>query len=181
MLRLSDLPVYMVGERPVDAEKVFLATAVLIHLLKYQIEWDADARGWSDDPGGLRHLYQLDPARQERDRLAYRVALDLIREIMEDTVSPDRTMGWNPDIRADLDRLIAPGVENTVIERMKRRTRLFGLAADNKPQEALRFGGVKVELTSFDFYGWAPPPEFKRGDYARLVWANVFARADVAN
>ena len=181
MLRLSDLPVYMVGERPVDAEKVFLATAVLIHLLKYQIEWDADARGWSDDPGGLRHLYQLDPARQERDRLAYRVALDLIREIMEDTVSPDQTMGWNPAIRADLDRLIAPGVENTVIERMKRRTRLFGLAADNKPQEALRFGGVKVELTSFDFYGWAPPPEFKRGDYARLVWANVFARADVAN
>ncbi len=180
VLRLSDLPVYMVGGQPVDAEKVFLATAVLIHLLQYQIEWDADARGWSDDPGGLRHLYQLDPARQERDRLAYRLALDLIREIMVDMVSPDRTMGWSPNIRADLDKLIAPGVESAVIERMKRRTRLFGLAADNAPQEALRFGQVKVELTSFDFYGWMPPPEFKRGDYARLVWANVFARAGAA-
>lgn len=181
VLRLSDLPVYLVGGQPIDAEKVFLATAVLIHLLKYQIDWNSDARGWSDDPGGLRRLYQLDPARQERDRLAYAQALDLIRDIMVDMVSPDRTLGWNPDIRADLDKLIAPGVENTVIERMKRRTRLFGLAAENAPQEALRFGRVKAELTSFDFYGWTPPPEFKRGDYARLVWANVFARAGTAS
>ncbi|MGQ9897133.1 MAG: hypothetical protein ACUVR8_06210 [Acidobacteriota bacterium] len=180
-LRLSDLPVYLVGGQPVEAEKVFLSTSVLIHLLKYQIEWEADARGWSDDPGGLRQLYLLDPLRQERDRQAYNLALDLIRDMMVDMISPDRTLGWNVGIRADLDKLIAPGAERTVIERMKRRTRLFGLAADNVPQEALRFGQVKVELTSFDFYGWTPPPEFKRGDYARLVWANVFARAGVAS
>ncbi|MCS7079587.1 MAG: hypothetical protein NZ585_05990 [Chloracidobacterium sp.] len=176
-LRLCDLPIYTVNGRPVDAEKVFLATAVLVHLLKYQIDWDADARGWSDDPGGLRRLYQLDPTRQERDRLAYQTALDLIRDTMVDMVSPDRTLGWSPDIRADLDKLIAPGAERAVIERMKRRTRLFGLAADNTPQEALRFGQSAVALTSFDFYGWTPPPGFKRGDYARLVWAEVFARA----
>ncbi|OYT73207.1 MAG: hypothetical protein CFK52_02790 [Chloracidobacterium sp. CP2_5A] len=176
-LRLADLPVYAVNGQPVDAEKVFLATATLIHLLKYQIDWSSDARGWSADPGGLRRLYQLDPTRQERDRVAYQTALDFIRDIMADMVSPDRTLGWSAGIRSDLDKLIGPGAESAVIERMKRRPRLFGLAADNAPQEPLRFGNAAVELTSFDFYSWTPPPEFTRGDYARLVWAQVFAKA----
>ncbi|MFQ3639474.1 MAG: hypothetical protein SNJ62_05630 [Chloracidobacterium sp.] len=180
LLRLSDVPIYSVAGQPVDAEKVFLATAVMIHLLKYQIDWRSDARGWSDDPGGLRQLYQLDPGRQKRDHLAYDTMLALIRDIMVDMISPDRTLGWDAEIRAGLDKLIAPGAETGVIERMKRRTRFLGLSADNKPQEALRFGQVAVELTSFDFYGWTPRPEFKRGDYARLVWQNVFDKASTA-
>ncbi|HNJ43679.1 MAG TPA: hypothetical protein PKZ53_24570, partial [Acidobacteriota bacterium] len=75
-LRLSDLPCYKVNEQVVDPEKVVLATSLLIHLLKHQIQWGHDAQGWDSDPGGLRKVYEMSPDRQRADRVGYETALN---------------------------------------------------------------------------------------------------------
>jgi hypothetical protein len=71
-MTLRDLPCYTVGEDEIDPEKVYLATAVMHHLVTKQIPWHLPAKGFPKEIERLRKIYQDNEFRKVDDITAFK-------------------------------------------------------------------------------------------------------------
>jgi hypothetical protein len=176
-MRLNQLPTYRLNAidlaDEIDAERVFLATSVLYHLLLHEIPWDVPAGSWPDSIKGLREVYENNQTKQDADRAHFARALDLMAKAMMALLHPTETLGWDGNDAAQITRYLSDDAStiNEVREEMaKRRFR-------NEPQGALTLGRSALKLMAMDFGRWFRTDQpYTRGDYLRQVWSETFAR-----
>ncbi len=172
-MSLRELPSYYLGESEVDAEKVFLTTAVMIHLLRHQVPWDKRAKEWGKEIEGLRRVYEKSEAKKDEDRAFYESAANLMTSFLMSTLDPRATVGWSGEDAARLWNFLSNDAAhvNDITSRLAKK--FIG----NEPKGSLELGNSMIKLTTFDFGKWSPPgDQFSRGEYLRLVWSNLFAR-----
>jgi hypothetical protein len=172
-LNLRALPSYQVGATEIDAEKVFLTTAVLIHLLRHQVPWDKRAKEWGKEIEGLRRLYEKNEAKKEEDRGFYESAANLMTSFLLSTLDPRVAIGWSGEDAARLWTFLSnePEHVNEVTGRLAKKF------MSNEPKGSLELGDSMVKLTTFDFGKWCPAGEqFTRGEFLRFAWSNLYAR-----
>lgn len=174
-LSLGQLPQYKLGPSgdEIDPEKVFLATAVMHHLLVHQIPWADRARAWNNIEG-LRALYAEDEARKEGDRAAYFEAARLITVSMQRLLDPQTTLGWNGEDARQLWNYLSadPRAVKEVGGRMGKKF------MSKEPKGAQTLGRSSLKVSTFEFGEWSPPGnQFGRGSYLRHVWSQLYDRA----
>lgn len=174
-LSLSQLPKYKLEQSgdEIDPEKVFLATAVMHHLLVQQIPWAGRAKSWNNIEG-LRALYAEDEARKETDRAAYFEAARLITISVQRLLDPQTTLGWNGEDARQLWNYLSadPRAVKDVGGRMGKK--FMGKEAKG----AQTLGRSSLKVSTFEFGEWSPPgDQFGRGDYLRHIWSQLYTRA----
>ena len=175
-MRLRHLPKYRLGAAgggdEIDPEKVFLATAVMRHLLLHQIRWDVPAKNWAGIEQ-LRHIYMGNEKKQEDDQELYSRALELMAGAMLSVIAPNQTIGWDGTDTARISEYLSgdPTKINEISGRMAKRF------MRGEPTGALDLGNSLVKLTTVEFGKWFPTgTQFSRGEYLRYVWSQVFTR-----
>ena len=174
-LNLGEMPTYRVGDAEVDAEKIFLTTAVLVHLLKHQVPWDKRAKEWGKEIEGLRQLYQGNEARKEEDRARYENAANIITTFLMSTLDPRQTIGWSGTDATRLWTYLSsePSYVADVTARLAKKF------MSSEPKGALELGESSIKLTTFDFGKWCPAgDQFSRGEYLRHAWSQLFSRCN---
>jgi hypothetical protein len=173
-MHLYDLPSY--GNDKIDAERVFLATAFLVHFLQYEIPWNIPAKRWS----GLEHLRSqyLDrngEDRKQSDAGAYNEAGRLMIKSLKSLVDPAMTIGWHPSVVNSLERLVS----EESVEKMEKRG-----SFENYPKGSLDLGRSSVIATALDVGKWYPEAQVQpvsRGEYMRCIWDEAYKRVKSSN
>jgi hypothetical protein len=176
-MNLRQLPPYKLspndGADEIDPERVFLASAVLRHLLLHQIPWDARAKGWSGIEG-LRNLYKDNESKKIADRTHYNIAANLLTSFMVSLLDPRMTVGWSGTDAAKLHELLSDTPE-VVKETGAQLAKKFGFSKEAKG--TLSLGNSSVKVSTVEFGEWCPPiGQFTRGEYLRFVWSQLFTR-----
>lgn len=180
-MRLRQLPVYRLsrndGGDEIDPEKVFLATAVLHHLLLHQIPWDKEAKRWSGIEG-LRNVYLNNEGRKVEDYSHYQAVGYFLAHSISSLVDLRVTIGWDGEDAAQLHRLLSN--ESQIINDISGKVaKKFGWTKEAKGTLAL--GHSMLKVSTVEFGEWHPPGnQFSRGDYLRYVWSNLFARSQTS-
>lgn len=172
-MNLRDLPSYTVDDTEIEAEKVFLATAVLIHLLRHQIPWNKRAKEWGKEIEGLRRMYEKSEVAKEEDRAHYEAAANNLTSYLMSSLDPHSAKGWSGEDAAKLSNFVSneTAAVSDVSARMAKK--LFG----NEPKGVLELGDTILKLTTFDFGKWCPEAtQFSRGEYLRFVWSKLYSR-----
>jgi hypothetical protein len=174
-MRLQHLPKYRIGgvQEAVDPEQVFLATAFLHHLLAHQIPWETKAANWPKDIRDLRAYYRDNETKQETDWGHYKAVASIIKGSV--TALLERARGWNGEDAAEIGRLLSD--DPAVVAEFTAKTAKRGIMRE-EAREPLTLGKSLIRASTFEFGRWCPPSaQFSRGEYLRLVWARLFARA----
>lgn len=174
-MRLRHLPKYRLAPTgdEIDPEKVFLATAVLHHLILQQIRWDVPAKSWTG-LDGLRQVYMSNEQKKEADRQHYARAMEGLAGAMLAVVDPGRTLGWDGSDAAQVYEYLSgePAKVKEVSEKMARRF------MRSEPKGSLDLGRSTLKMTAIEFGTWFPGgTQFSRGEYLRHVWSQLFSRA----
>jgi hypothetical protein len=170
-MNLGQLPSYTVDNENVDAERVFLTTAVLIHLLRHQIPWNKRAREWGKEIAGLRRLYEKSEVKKDEDRAHFESAANTITTFLMSTLDPNIAKGWSGEDASRLWTFLSndAAVVSDVSGRMAKK--FFG----DEPKGTLELGDMALKLTTFDFGKWCPDgDQFSRGQYLRHVWSHIY-------
>jgi hypothetical protein len=177
-MNLHHLPPYKLsgndGGDEIDPEKVFLATALLHHLLRHQIRWEIEAKRWSGIEG-LRSLYKDNEAKKTADQSYYGSATTYLARFMMSLVDPRVTVGWHGSDAAQLYPLLSddPAIVKDVSAKLAKK---FGFGKEAKGVVSLGHSSLKV--STVEFGDWSPPGgQFTRGEYLRYVWSQLFARS----
>jgi hypothetical protein len=178
-MNLHQLPQYKLsnndGGDEIDAERVFLATAVLRHLLLHQIRWDTRAKDWSDIEG-LRSIYKDNESKKVADKSQYKEAATLLDKFLASIIDPQLTRGWGGTDAAQLYGLLSDDPRMVKELSSKLAKKLFGFSKEAKG--SLSLGHSSIQVTTFDFGEWSPPGgQFSRGEYLRLAWSQLFTRS----
>ncbi len=173
-ITLNQLPKYRLEQTgdEIDLEKVFLATAILHHILLHQIPWDRRAKEWNAIEG-LRAAYVNNEGKKDSDRTSYIEAARLIAVSMLSLVDPHRTVGWSgEDVRQLWDYLsVEPRKVKEIANKMAKKL----MSKEAKGTHAL--GASSLKVSTFEFGEWCPPgDQFTRGEYLRHVWSQLFSR-----
>jgi hypothetical protein len=177
-VKLHDLPLYTIGNKvKIDAERAFLASAITRHLIIHQLPWNHPGSGWPSDYA-LTKVYEKDEEKKIRDKDEFDQASALIIEFMKSTVDPEVTLGWSPDIAARLYELLA--ADQKGVERVQERLKKPRLRDKWKKRDPNLLGASKLILAESEFAKWHRDGTFNRGDYWRLVWANVYKKIEQA-
>jgi hypothetical protein len=174
---LRDLPQYCVaqqgGPKEIDPEKIFLASALLRHLVRHQLPWETAANFWPNELQKLKDLYKAHPEREDDDNLSYPRAIKVITDSINALLSAQSTMGWEGTDHAQLSPLLSD--EPTAVESVTENLRTRWMT--NEARGELRLGHSSVRVSTREFGGWCPPgTEFSRGSYLRQVWSLLLAR-----
>ncbi|HRI05260.1 MAG TPA: hypothetical protein PLL77_16100 [Pyrinomonadaceae bacterium] len=173
-MRLSQLPTYKVGGTEIDAEKVFLASALLHHLVVHQIPWQ-NVRASTKD-FDLCKFYDDKESRISVDEQSFAEALRLIAISLQALIRGNNEQfptGWSGmDVREMWKFLASDDVSIKDVEQ-KLAKKMFG--DDAKGTVAL--GNSAAKFTTQNFGKWCPEgDQFTRGDYLRHVWSKLSAR-----
>lgn len=174
-LSLSQLPKYSLGPDgdEIDPEKVFLATAILHHLLLHQIRWEIPAKSWSGIEG-LREIYRNNESKKIEDQSHYSYAANLIAKSMRNILYPGETLGWSGEDAERLSKILSGSPPDVAEITEKMAKRFFGSEA----KDSLVLGQSAIKVSTVEFGKWAPLKDrFSRGEYLRHVWSNLFVRA----
>jgi len=173
-MRLGHLPSYKVGGAEIDAEKVFLATALLNHLVLQQIPWQnvrASVRDFAICrfyDGKESRINADQPNFVESLRMISNSLLNLIRENKENAPT-----GWHATDTQEVWKYLASDEISIKDIEKKLAKKMFGSEA--KGENAL--GSSAAKFTTLDFGKWCPPgDQFTRGEYLRHVWSEIFNR-----
>lgn len=173
-MSLSQLPKYQInqGTEEIDPEKVFLATAILHHLLLHQIPWDIKAKQWSGIEG-LRAIYQNNESKKEDDQGHYYEAARLIASAMINVVDPRATIGWSGDDAKQLWSFISSDL--AIVKEVSSKMAKKLMSKEAKGSHTL--GQSSLKVSTVEFGEWCPSgDQFSRGEYLRYVWSHLFGR-----
>lgn len=174
-MTLRDLPCYNAGFDEIDPERVFLATAVMHHLVTKQIPWNIRARGFPKEIERLRQIYRDNENRKVEDCQRFESAAALLAKFLMTTIDPNpqHTIGWAADDAMRLSPYLASDVSSINEITAKTARKFMGKEAKGE----LELGDSSLRVSTFDFGGWCPDTaDFTRGEYLRLVWSNLFTR-----
>jgi hypothetical protein len=177
-MNLHQLPQYKLNNAAsgyeIDPEKVFLTTSVLHHLLRHQIRWETQAKGWANIEG-LRSVYRDNEAKKIADRSHYDMATNLLARFMSSLIDPRITIGWSSADATKLNELLSddPLIVKDISAKLAKK---FGFGKEAR--EALSLGHSSLKVSTFQFGEWCPPGgQFSRGEYLRFIWSQLFTRS----
>jgi hypothetical protein len=174
-MNLRDLPRYTTEHDEIEPERVFLATAVMNHLLTKQIPWDIPAKGWPKEIDRLRKVYQDNENRKVDDWKRFNAAAAVLAKFLMTTVDPDpqHTIGWSGEDATRLWPYLASDAGSVKEITAKTAKKLMSKEAKGE----LELGNSSMRVSTFEFGEWCPESaDFTRGEYLRLVWSNLLAR-----
>ncbi len=174
-MSLRDLPCYMAGMDEIDPERVFLATAVMHHLVTKQIPWDIPAKGFPKEIERLRQVYQDNENRKVEDCRKLQSAAALLAKFVMETIDPNprHTIGWSGDDASRIRPFLSDDAGSIKEITAKTAKKLFGKEAKGE----LELGDSSIRVSAFDFGAWCPDTaDFTIGEYLRLVWSNLLNR-----
>lgn len=174
-MTLRDLPCYNAGFDEIDPERVFLATAVMHHLVTKQIPWHIPAKGFPKEIERLRQVYQDNENRKVEDYKRFESAAILLAKFLMTTIDPNpqHTIGWAAEDALRLSPYLASDAGSVKEITAKTAKKFMGREAKGE----LELGDSSVRVSTFEFGGWCPDSaDFTRGEYLRLVWSNLFTR-----
>lgn len=173
-MRLSHLPSYQVGGTEIDAEKVFLASALMNHLVINQIPWQNVRASVKDFE--LCRFYDDKEQRVGVDQPSFTEALRLISNSLVSLVrenTGDNPTGWNNRDAQEMWKYLSPDPVSVKDVENKLGKKMFGSEA--KGENVL--GMSTVKFTTQDFGKWCPAgDQFTRGEYLRTVWNKISDR-----
>lgn len=174
-MSLRDLPCYMAGMDEIDPERVFLATAVMHHLVTKQIPWDIPAKGFPKDIERLRQVYQDNENRKVEDHKKLQSAAALLAKFVMTTIDPNpqHTIGWSGDDASRIRTYLASDAHSVKEITAKVAKKFLGKEAKGE----LELGDSSIRVSTFEFGAWCPESaEFTMGEYMRLVGSNLLNR-----
>jgi hypothetical protein len=177
---LSDLPVYEVSQRePIDPERVFLATALVNHLILHHIPWEK-MRGGQGDIQFCKRYNSKNESQINADLDYFKKALLIINRSIKILLKGHEEQfptGWSPEILQEIGRYFSEnGNEiNEVKSRLERKSKIRFWSEAKGPN---RLGKSVAKFNSFEFGEWCPTDDFTNGKYLRFVWERVFRRCD---
>jgi len=174
-MSLRDLPCYMAGMDEIDPERVFLATAVMHHLVTKQIPWDMRAKEFPKDIERLRQVYQDNENRKAEDWRKLQSAAALLAKFVMTTIDPNpqHTIGWSGDDASRIRPYFASDAGS--IKEITGKTAKKFLGKEAKGE--LELGDSSIRVSTFEFGAWCPDTaDFTTGEYLRLVWSNLLNR-----
>ena len=174
-MSLRDLPCYMAGVDEVDPERVFLATAVMHHLVTKQIPWHIPAKGFPKEIERLRQVYQDNENRKLEDCKKLQSAAALLAKFMMTTIDPNpqHTIGWSGDDASRIRPYLSSDSHSLKEITAKVAKKFLGKEAKGE----LELGDSSIRVSTFEFGAWCPDTaEFTTGEYLRLVWSNLLNR-----
>ncbi|HEY0764814.1 MAG TPA: hypothetical protein VGD61_20720 [Pyrinomonadaceae bacterium] len=175
-MRLRDLPGYVVGQTEIDPERVFLATAVMHHLVTKQIPWEIAAKGFPKELEQLRKIYEGNEERKLEDFTRLSAAASLLARTIMTTLDPNPqlTIGWSGEDSSRVWPYLSNDSGSVKDVTAKTARKLFSKEARGD----LDLGESSIRVTTFEFGEWCPnSAEFTRGEYLRLIWHNLLTRA----
>jgi hypothetical protein len=175
-MTLRDLPCYTVGQDEIDPEKVFLATAVMHHLVTKQIPWHLPARGFPKEIERLRKIYQDNESRKVDDHNRFQSASALLGKFLMTTIDPNphHTVGWSTEDATRIEPYLSN--EPASVKEITAKTAKKFMGKEAKGE--LDLGDSALRVSTFEFGAWCPESaDFTRGEYLRLVWSNLLALA----
>jgi len=173
-MRLGHLPSYSVAGTEIDAEKVFLASSLLNHLIVHQIPWTNVHAAVRDFD--ICKFYDGKESRVNVDQPCYTESLRIISASLLNLVRENAAMaptGWNSaDTREMWKYFASDSVSIRDIE-----AKLGKKAFSSEAKGANTLGTSSAKFTTVDFGKWCPPgDQFTRGEYLRRVWTEIFSR-----
>lgn len=174
-MRLAHLPSYKIGKAvEIDAEKVFLATALTNHLLMRQMPWGKVHE--SAKHFRLCAYYDTRGAQKDVDLGYYTEASRLIAEALQQLIRPHSEQfptGWSIEEYQQVRKFLSSDTASVREVQSKMEKKL--LSKEAKGVNVL--GQSEAKFTTFDFGAWCPPgDQFTRGEYLRRVWNEAFNR-----
>jgi hypothetical protein len=174
---LKELPKYKIGAQVIDAEKAFLATALLRHFLVNQIPWEYETQKWTVEE--LRDFYDRNPTRRREDHDEYIEAAQILTDFILSIVDPQTTQGWEGTDAIQLQKLVSddPKIIKELTSALK--TGLWG--DDAKDTVKLGDSAVKISIKQlgklWPYQKGMPDGQiFTRGDYLRFLWTHLLLR-----
>ncbi|HMS38610.1 MAG TPA: hypothetical protein PKE69_00045 [Pyrinomonadaceae bacterium] len=172
---LYDLPIYDVNKvKPIDPEKVLLATSLLNHLVLHHIPWEKMREAKGTMPFCKKYDGKTD-AQINTDLDYYKRAFRNISWAVESLFIPhteSQPSGWHPEVSSNITNYFSPNAQS--VENIKSRLEKKTFWGEDKGPNIL--GQSKVKFTSFDFSQWCPGGDFTPGEYLRFVWNEVFQK-----
>lgn len=178
-MHLRDLPNYEIGSMSIDAERVFLASALMRHFLVQIIPWDLPIDGWQGALEHLRKFYIENPRRKEEDPRAFPEIANLLSSFLSSLVSPLTTCGWEGTDAAQLNPFLSDdeAIYRSLQNKMKRSL------LSPKPRRPVEFGSSEIRISIpqlgelWPFNGVSPDGQsFTRADYLRFIWTELMTR-----
>jgi hypothetical protein len=176
-MRLAHLPSYKVGGAEVDAEKVFLASSLLNHLVLRQIPWEnirASVKSFE-----LCKFYDKKEKNQvetDTENICFAEALRLISNSVFNLIRVNEAnapTGWSVSDTQEALKYFAADEKSAEYKEVESNLKDGWL----KKAGANKLGASGVKLTTPEFGKWCPPgDQFTRGEYLRHVWAEIFNR-----
>jgi hypothetical protein len=174
-MRLSDLPVYTIAKGfDVDAEKIFLATAALRHLLVHQIPWDASAANFPKELKKLKDYYQSHPENEYADKIEYQQAMRILCSSIYAVLARDLSLGWTYDDFNQIGPLLFddPATVADLTDKFHHKV----MSSEAKGEVVL--GQSRLKISTKEFGNIHPEgTEFSRGEFLRHVWNELLKRA----
>ncbi|MDX6443914.1 MAG: hypothetical protein QOH71_988 [Blastocatellia bacterium] len=175
-MSLRHLPRYTVGEDEIEPEAVFLSAAVMHHLVTHQIPWEIPAHGWPKEIKRMREVYQDNESRKIDDWKRFSGAAALLAKFLDTTIdpNPEHTVGWNGEDAFKIRPYLSNDPHSLKEITAKTAKKLMSKEAKGE----LELGNSSIRVSTFEFGDWCPDTaDFTRGEYLRLVWSKLFARA----
>lgn len=173
-MRLGHLPSYKVGGTEVDAEKVFLATALLNHLVRHQIPWENVRASVKDFE--LCRFYDDKESRIAGDEANFAESLRLMSVSLQQLIRENHEQfptGWNGLDSREMWKYLADDANSKKDVEQKLAKKMFG----NEAKGEVTLGNSTAKFTTQGFGKWCPSgDQFTRGDYLRHVWMEIFNR-----
>lgn len=173
-MRLGHLPSYKVGDTEVDAEKVFLASSLLNHLILQQIPWQnvrASVRDFE-----ICKFYDGKESRINVDQQCFAESLRMISSSLLNLIRENKEQsptGWNAADTQEIWKYLASDQLSIKNIESKLAKKMFGSEAKG----ANTLGASAAKFTTLDFGKWCPSgDQFTRGEYLRHVWTEIYNR-----
>lgn len=124
----------------------------------------------------MRDVYQDNENRKVADWNKFNEAANLIAKFLDTTIdpSPEHTVGWSGEDVAKLRPYLSRDT-HSLKEITAKTAKKF---ASKEAKGELELGSSSIRVSTFEFGEWCPDTaDFTRGEYLRLVWSQLYARA----
>jgi len=124
----------------------------------------------------MRDVYQDNENRKIDDWKKLNGAANLIAKFLDTTLdpSPEHTVGWSGE---DITR-IRPYLSHDPHSLKEITAKTAKKFASKEAKGELELGNSSIRVSTFEFGEWCPDTaDFTRGEYLRLVWSHLYARA----
>lgn len=176
-MRLFHAPSYRIGKDvEINAEKVFLATALTAHLIRHQLPWNRIHESAKDFL--ICDYYDKRGGQTIADKSFYENSLNKISETIYELIRPHHEQfptGWSGEEAQQISKFLDANENSDATKEVREKMGKKMLSREAKGVNAL--GQSEAKFTWQDFGAWCPPgDQFTRGEYLRHVWQQVFAR-----